>query len=326
MIILVSFTMNPLLDVVFDSEDYNPTSKETKLLSRAPIYLLHTWCWFPVHLAALAYSAYYICLGSSGTLLEISGVLASLTLIAGTGGFLIAHELIHRQSKWEKGLGIAILSLVCYSHWSVEHVKGHHKNVATPNDPASARRGDNVYLFALKAMIGETKGSWHLEVQRQQRQSPSVAPYSLTWWLNNHFVHFQLLHLAVISVGVFFFGLLFVPLYLCQSFGAIFLLEIINFTEHYGLERKEISPGLYEPVGSQHSWNANTCMTNYLLMKLQRHTDHHMHPSRRFQCLRHLPDAPQLPTGYTGMVILSLIPPLYRYVMDPRVLALSSSK
>jgi alkane 1-monooxygenase len=104
MIILVSFTMNPLLDVVFDSEDYNPTSKEAKLLSRAPIYLLHTWCWFPVHLAALVYSAYYICLGSSGTLSEISGVLASLILIAGTGGFLIAHELIHHQSKWEKGL------------------------------------------------------------------------------------------------------------------------------------------------------------------------------------------------------------------------------
>lgn len=232
--------------------------------------------------------------------------------VTGGMGITIAHELGHRSSRLDRAIAKALLVSVMYGHFFVEHVRGHHVRVATPDDPATAPRGMSVYRFIPRSVIGSFIHAWRLERMRLARlQRPAWHPSN--WVLTGSVLSLVLLAVAAAVAGPH--GAL---LFAIQSAWAFVLLEIINYVEHYGLQRRRID-GRYEPVREEHSWNADFAVSNWVLFNLQLHSDHHAHMNRPFEELRTIPDAPQLPAGYPAMVLLALVPPLWFSVMDRRL-------
>jgi alkane 1-monooxygenase len=236
--------------------------------------------------------------------------------ITGGLGITIAHELGHRSSLVDRWIAKALLVSVCYGHFFVEHVRGHHVRVATPEDPATAPRGMNVYRFIMRSVLGSFLHAWKLEIKRLRRQRlPSFGPFN--WVLTG-----SVLSLALLSLAAWQGGSAAACFFVLQSIVAVVLLEIINYLEHYGLQRRKIA-GRYEPVREVHSWNADFMVSNWILFNLQLHSDHHVHVQRPYEQLRTMPQAPQLPAGYPAMVMLALVPPLWFATMNPRVPVLS---
>lgn len=241
----------------------------------------------------------WACLRFAGAPLDDAGLLLSVSLVSGGLGITIAHELIHRRSRLERAIGELLLVFVCYGHFAVEHVFGHHLNVATPRDPVSAPRGVSLYRYYPRAVLGSFASAWRLRpgrVLRTTLASVAVAA-ALGGWGGPRALAFFLL----------------------QSLIAFSLLEGIDYVEHYGLRRREISPGRYEPVGPNHSWDSQGFLTDSILINLQRHSDHHLHPLKAFPMLEPQPRAPQLPYSYPLMILVALVPPLWRRMMDPRL-------
>jgi alkane 1-monooxygenase len=231
--------------------------------------------------------------------------------VTGGLGITIAHELGHRASRLDRLIARALLVSVCYGHFFVEHVRGHHVRVATPEDPATAPRGMSVYRFFLRSLVGFVH-AWRLEAMRLQgRGQPAWHPSN--WVLTG-----TALSIAMLIVGGLLAGPNAVLLLALQSIWAVMLLETINYIEHYGLQRRAVN-GRYEPVRLEHSWNANFVVSNWVLFNLQLHSDHHAHMERPFEELQTAPSAPQLPAGYGTMVLLAWLPPAWFAVMNPRL-------
>jgi alkane 1-monooxygenase len=244
----------------------------------------------------------------------------SVGLMTGGIGITVAHELMHRKSRFERALAEVLMSCVGYAHFCIEHVHGHHRHVATPLDPASSRLGENVYRYLPRTIFGGFASAWSIEAERMTRSGAHV------WHWRNRMLRYAAVQLAIYTTLFAALGGLAVALWAAQSVVAIVLLEVINFVEHYGLERRELAPGKYERVQPRHSWNASHRVTNWLLFNLQRHSDHHFLASRPYDVLRHYDDVPQLPAGYATMVLVALVPPLWRRIMDPRVHALREAE
>jgi alkane 1-monooxygenase len=245
--------------------------------------------------------------------LDFAGLVLSFGIAAGGIGITIAHELTHRPGWLERRLADLLMVTVGYHHFCIEHVHGHHRRVATPHDPATALYGESIYRFFLRTTVGQFFSAWELESARQRRRGLG--------WLdprNRVLVGVLATFAYYILVGVFAGWQAFV---FVAAFGvvAVFLLETINYTEHYGLMRRQISPGRYEPIAPRHSWDASERLTSWLLVNLQRHADHHMRPGVAYPGLVVRGDAPQLPAGYATMLIVAMIPPLWFRVMNPRV-------
>ena len=241
-----------------------------------------------------------------------------MVIITGSvGGFCInlGHELGHKNTPLERWLAKLVLAPSVYGHFYTEHNRGHHRDVATPADPASSRMGESIYSFVLREMPGAFKRAWKLEADRLQREGKSV------WSLHNDILQPALITLALWSGLVLWLGISILPFLLVASFWANFQLTSANYIEHYGLLRQERAPGKFETCKPHHSWNSNHIFSNWALFHLQRHSDHHAHPLRRYQSLRHFDNLPSLPSGYFGMFSIAYIPPLWRYVMDERLLA-----
>jgi len=232
--------------------------------------------------------------------------------VTGGLGITVAHELGHRPSKVDRVLARILLVTVAYGHFLVEHVRGHHLRVATPADPASAPRGMGLYRFLLRSLFGGFVHAWQLEARRLARRGRSAWHVS-NWVLTGSLSALLLFALALLAAGIA--GL---TLAVVQAVAAVVLLEIVNYIEHYGLQRRSID-GHYEPVGARHSWNSDYRLSNWMLFNLQLHADHHLHAERAFEKLRSLSDAPQLPAGYPLMVLVALLPPLWFRIMDPAV-------
>lgn len=232
--------------------------------------------------------------------------------VTGGIGITIAHELGHRSSRLDRAIARALLVSVAYGHFFVEHVRGHHVRVATPDDPATAPRGMSVYRFIPRSVIGSFRHAWRLERMRLERRGRS-AWHPSNWVLSGSLLSVCLLALAWRVSGPHGAVLLAV-----QAVWAFVLLEIINYVEHYGLQRRRVD-GRYEPVREEHSWNADFAVSNWVLFNLQLHSDHHAHMNKPFEQLQTVPTAPQLPAGYATMVLLALLPPLWFAVMDSRV-------
>ncbi|KTC79951.1 alkane 1-monooxygenase [Legionella cherrii] len=313
----VLFTLIPLMDVWF-VDSSNPDSTQEQRLLKDRYFKLITWIYVPVQYSFLIL-AIYLVVHYPLTVTEFIGFSLSIGLLTGGIGITLAHELMHKNSTIDQLLSKILLVSVCYGHFFIEHVRGHHVHVATPRDPATARLGESLYHFLPRTIIGSFRSALNLEGKRLNRLG-----YSWYHW-NNQFYWIIgipfLLAIALLYYGGWG-GLLF---FILQSLTAILLLEIINYIEHYGLERKKLANGSYEKVSAQHSWNASHWLSNMLLFHLQRHSDHHVHGARPYQLLRHIDSSPQLPSGYLGMLILALFPPLWRGVMDKRVL-ISRSK
>ncbi len=240
------------------------------------------------------------------------------TISAGISGGIsiqVAHELMHRPGRIEQRAADLLMLGTCYPHFSIEHVQGHHKHVSTPGDPASSRKGESLYQFLPRTVIWGLRSAWQIELRR-----------SGSWW-NNRMVAYALAQLVLIGAIGLAWGMLAVVAFFAQAIVAIGLLEVVNYIEHYGLSRpaKQVTrpDGVVETsygrVLPQHSWNASHRVSNWLLLNLARHSDHHAFAARPYPELRHYEDVPQFPTGYAGMVLLALVPPVWFRLMDPRV-------
>jgi alkane 1-monooxygenase len=301
----------PLIDWIVGLNLVNPGEDEPELSANVWFRAV-TWLWVPVHFAMLAWAIDLVAAGSL-SLTELAGLTISTGLVAGTVGITFAHELVHRPGAFERGLGETLLASAAYAHFAIEHVYGHHRRVGTPDDPATARPGESLYRFLPRCVAGSVVSAWRFEVERlgRRRRGP--------WHVSNRMLRYAVTEGALYGAVLWLSGAPGVLFLAAQSVLAFSLLETINYIEHYGLERRELAPGRYERIMPWHSWNSSHRISNWLLINLARHSDHHLVASKRYQVLDHVDQAPQLPAGYGAMFLAALCPPLWRRVMDPRV-------
>ena len=290
--LLIAFGVFPILELI------TPTDRNSPATWPAWTYKTLLYAFAAYHVFIIFWGAHFVT-AHPITAMQFIGIAGSIGFITGAIGITVSHELIHRRDRFDRLLGEAILVLVSYGHFAVEHVRGHHLHMGTPRDPATARKGESLYQFFLRSLVGSFRSAYRLK--------PSRVTGSLTCSL----LISVLLGLAFGSRAAIFFY--------AQGIVAILLLETINYIEHYGLRRREISPGRYEAVKGWHSWDSDCLITSKLLINLQRHADHHLHPMRNYQELELIDEAPMLPTGYAGMILLAAFPPLWRRVMDARI-------
>ncbi len=229
--------------------------------------------------------------------------------VAGSQGITFAHELGHSRRRLDRGLAWLLMGSVLYAHFMVEHYRGHHVRAATFDDPASARRGESLWRFLPRTLRGSWRSAWQLEAQR-------LAQHRLAWWRST-LLWATVVQAAGLLTLTLVLGAWALVFWLVQAAQAVFLLEAINYIEHYGLQRR-VQGGRPEPFGMGHAWNADTALTNALTINLQRHSDHHMHAWKPYAELQPLP-GPQLPTGYAGCLFMASVPPWWFAAMEPRL-------
>lgn len=247
------------------------------------------------------------------TVWDVSGRIWVMGLLCGVFGINVAHELGHRVNKTEQAMAQALLLTSLYMHFFTEHNKGHHKRVATPDDPSSARYGEMIYTFYFRTIIFSYLSAWHIANSEQRKNGRPVLS------LANEMIRFHLIEAALLLTVYLVFGWLILLYFLGAAAIGILLLETVNYIEHYGLQRKATGNGNFERTMPAHSWNSDHIIGRLLLFELSRHSDHHYLASRKYQLLRHHDDSPQMPTGYPGMMLLALAPPLWFWVMNPLV-------
>ncbi len=309
------FVVFPLLDAWHGVDTRNPAAEAEAALAAEPGYKLLPLAALPAYGAMLVWSAPAFVAAGEDSVAAALGLALSVGIIGGAIGITFAHELIHKPTALERNAGGMLLSLVAYGSFKVEHIFGHHVDVATPRDTSTARLGQSAYAFLLRSFLLNPLRAWQLAGARlRARGLPG-------WhWRNEMYLWhgLTLLFAAGFSAWLGTAGLAFFTL---QAFVAITLLELVTYIEHYGLLRRQRADGSYERMTPRHSWNDSHHLSNLALLNLQRHSDHHAYAARRYQLLRHHHDAPQLPCGYASLVLLALLPPLWRRFMDPRVAA-----
>ncbi len=301
----------PALDHAIGKDSANPPDSVLKWLEQDRYYRWCTYAYIPLQFAALIAACWFWAHG------HLSGVekLGLALTIGMVGGIAIntAHELGHKRASLEKWLSKVALAQTGYGHFFIEHNRGHHVRVATPEDPASSRLGESFYRFLPRTVLGSLRSAWELESERLSRSGGS------SWTLRNDIVNAWAMTAVLFGGLAAVFGVGVLPWLAIQAVYGFSLLEVVNYLEHYGLLRQRREDGRYERTGPEHSWNSDNVSSNVLLYHLQRHSDHHAHPLRRFQALRHFDEAPELPSGYATMMLLAVFPPLWRRVMDPRL-------
>jgi alkane 1-monooxygenase len=252
--------------------------------------------------------------GQSLSVSEVLGLTLGAGIMAGAGGINVAHELGHRASKGEQLLAQIMLLPSLYQHFFVEHNRGHHKNVATDEDPASARLGENVFGFWFRSVSGGWRSAWALERERLAKAGLPIISWS------NAMLRYSLFQTLWLGIVFYFFGWKGLLGALAVALVSFLLLETVNYIEHYGLRRKMLSTGKPEPVSPRHSWNSDHELGRIFLYELTRHSDHHYKSTRKYQILRHMDESPQLPFGYPTSIVLALVPPLWFRLMNHRAL------
>ena len=318
--VILFFGLLPILDLAMGDDWTNPTKaqiKDRRLANRFRLPL-YTWC----AVEALGTLSIYNLVFSTTSKLSRGNrlaLLATLALFNGAFGITISHELLHKQSVFEKSLGYFLLTNVNYVHWGEEHLSGHHETVATPEDPATSRRGETLYAFLPRTFVGGLMSSCKLEEQRLRLEQNVPAGQPVNWYVPNNRIF---LGFGASALWAAFLAKYVakdwraVPVFYVQGAVSALLLEVINYVEHYGLERRKLADGSYEPVTPVHSWNAPNRLSNAILYKLQRHSDHHTFASRPYEILRNCAESPQLPTGYPGCFVMAFVPPVWFNIMD----------
>lgn len=278
-------------------------------------YKMITLIWAPVQLLLLASLLWYVPQAEHLNSAERVGVFFGVGVLSGTVGINYSHELMHQKSKLERWLADVLLAMTLYSHFRSEHMLVHHRYVATPRDPVTARYNEGFHRFYPRVLRQSLVSAFRAERSMLARKNlPWTDPANPFW-------RYWALQAGFLLLAVLLGGWSGVGLFLVQAGVAIWQLELVNYIEHYGLTRKHLGDSKYEHVQPHHSWNAAHKASNWLLINLQRHSDHHYKPDRRFAVLQNYgPDkAPQLPHGYPVMTMLAMVPPLWRGVMNPRV-------
>jgi len=307
------YTGIPLLDYLFPNDGSNPPEQLVPQLEADAYYRVLNHLTVPLYFVILIIGAWFVANHDLGW----SGLLAFSLTVGAISAFGIntGHELGHKKEPVDRIAARLALAVSFYGHFSIEHNAGHHAAVATPEDSASARFGESIYRFACREIPGGLKRAWQLESQRLRRRGYNI------WSFRNEIL--QSYGISVLLYGglLLTFGPVIMPFLLIQLAFAWWQLTSANYVEHYGLLREKKSDGSYERCQPHHSWNANHIASNLVMFHLERHSDHHAFAARRYQSLRHYEDVPQLPSGYFGMFLLSYVPPLWRSIMDPKVLA-----
>lgn len=311
---IVIFGAAPLYELFFRGTTENHLPEEEAQMRDNRWYDVVIYSAVVVQYALLFYFLYRI--GFTSVLWwEVIGMSLSMGMSCGILGINCGHELGHRRKKSEQNMAKALLLTSLYTHFFIEHNRGHHARVSTEADPASARYGEWLWTFIPRSMIGGYRSAWQLEEDRLSLRGEKV----FTW--KNEMVRLTVLQLAFVLAIFLVFGGLATLSFLLAAFCGGVLLETVNYIEHYGLERQVQENGQYERVLPIHSWNANQPLGRYLLFELSRHSDHHAHARRKYQVLRHFDDSPQMPTGYPGMMVLAWFPPLWFAVVHKHMLS-----
>ena len=307
-----AFVMIPGLELFMQGSDENYEKVEEEVLKKDIKFDILIWLIVPAQ-----YVMMYIFLthfDRPGTpLWEQIGLITAFGISCGVFGINVAHELGHRTTWYEQTMSKMLLLTSLYMHFFIEHNRGHHKNVSTDEDPASSRRGETVYAFWIRSVTTSWIDAWKLEHDR-------LAKTGQPWYsLRNEMLIYQLIQVTTLVLITVFFGWKVMLAFIAAATFGFLLLETVNYIEHYGLRRKKIDGEYYEKVMPIHSWNSDHPIGRLMLFELTRHSDHHYIASRKYQVLRHFNQSPQMPTGYPGMMVLSLFPPLWFKVMHPHI-------
>ncbi|WP_420465683.1 alkane 1-monooxygenase [Panacagrimonas sp.] len=309
--VVVWYGVIPIIDHLLPADQSNAPPEVVAQLEQDRYYRVLTYLTVPMHYVTMIYAAYIV--GTQDLPWHaILGLGLSVGIINGLA-INTGHELGHKTTGLERWLAKAVLAVVGYGHFFVEHNKGHHKDVATPEDPATSRMGESIYAFVVREIPGALRRSWASERIRLQRGGKRV------WSLHNEVIQPWLITIPLYLGLIVAFGWIMIPYLFIQAFWGWWILTSANYIEHYGLLRQKRPDGRYEHCQPHHSWNSNHVMSNLILFQLQRHSDHHANPTRRYQSLRAFDKLPELPSGYPGMFFVALFPPLWFALMDPRV-------
>jgi alkane 1-monooxygenase len=312
--LLTTYVVSPAIDALFGEDRNNPPEEVVRQLDQDLYYRRLTYAVVPLHYITLVTCAWY-----AGTQELSMWAFVGVALVAGmTAGLAIntAHELGHKNTKLEKLLAKIVLAVPAYGHFTIEHNRGHHSRVSTPDDCSSARMGENIYQFALRDIPGALRHGWQCEKERLNNRGKSA------WHHENQVLRAHAFSLAIAVLLTLAFGWLVIPFLVIHHLFAYWQLTSANYVQHYGLLRQKDENGKYERCQPHHSWNCNYIFSNLALFHLERHSDHHANPLRRYQSLRNFDDLPQLPSGYFGVYLLAYVPQLWFKIMDRRLLAL----
>lgn len=309
------WVLMPLLDIVMGRNLKNPdpdTPDEALFWFR-----LLTWIWFPIQFVLVFGTLWYLTHVGTYSTLETLGIMFGIGVTTGTVGIVYAHELMHKPSRTERNLGDLLLALVLYGHFRTEHLLVHHPHVGTPRDTVTARYNEGFHRAFARILLTGPGSAWRAEKAMLARRGRSPFHPSNPIW------KYIVLQLAFLALAFAIGGWVAVGLFVFQAIVAVWQLELTNYVEHYGLTRKYLGDGQYEPVKPHHSWDSAHRVSGLLLINLQRHADHHLHPMRRYPLLQiyDKSQVPQLPTGYPPMTALAMVPPVWRRMFNPRVRA-----
>jgi alkane 1-monooxygenase len=317
------YVIVPVLDELIGKDPHNVIRTDFETLTEDIYFDILVYSNVYIQFGLLFWGSYVLVFDNL-TIVQSIGLMLSLGVFS-AGIINIAHELGHRQSPIAKFHSKMALMSVSYMHFFIEHNRGHHVHVATPQDPATSRKGQTIFQFWIQSVVGSYRSAWQIETKRLAREDKPI------WSSHNEMIRFAILPLLFCGILTAFCYILitnnsqlitlwFVPVFfIVQSIIAFLSLECVNYIEHYGIVRKEISSGKYERVNPLHSWNANHLISNLMLFQLQRHSDHHAFAARPYQVLRHFDESPQLPFGYPVMIMMSLVPPFWFRLMDNRL-------
>ena len=306
------FALIPFVELFLSGTSANMDKQEEEIAKKDPLYDFMLYTAIPMQFGLMGYFLYRVS-SPSLELWEKLGMMASFGIACGALSINGAHELGHRNTWYEKMMSKALLSTSMYMHFFIEHNRGHHKNVSTDEDPASGRYGESVYAFYMRSVPDSWLSAWHLEADRLRKAHQGF------WSIHNEMLRFQIIQTAILLAICLIFGWQVMLLYWGAAVLGILMLETVNYIEHYGLRRKKIDGEYYEKTMPIHSWNSNHTLGRIFLLEVTRHSDHHYMANRKYQILRHFDESPQMPTGYPGMMVLALFPPLWFRVMHRQI-------
>lgn len=303
----------PLLDWLLGEDLSNPPEAVVPRLEADRYYRWINYAVVPVLWGSLLFNCIFVATHELSWMAWLATTLITGSMLG--FGLNLSHELGHKKDWLGRKIGLFNSALGGYGHFSIEHNRGHHRHVATSEDPASSKMGETIYRFVFREMPGAFFRAWDLETERLERQGQSP------WSLNNEIIQAGLITLTLYSGLVVAFGTPMVPVLAVVALWGAFQLTSANYIEHYGLLRSKLPDGRYERCEPHHSWNSNHIISNLIVFHLQRHSDHHANPTRSYQSLRNFPDLPTLPSGYFGMFLAAYVPPIWFAIMNKRVIA-----
>ncbi|WP_211440671.1 alkane 1-monooxygenase [Collimonas humicola] len=310
-LLIAIYVVVPLGDWLGGLDTSNPQAGEMERMDRDAFYRIIVYAFVPIQIAVVVLGA-WIYASTPLAAWEVAGMALSVGTVNGLA-FIAAHDLLHKKQPVERWLAKLVLAPTVYGHFFAEHVRGHHKNVATPGDPTSSMMGETFWSYLLRAIVSGVASAWRIERERLAREGRSV------WSWSNENLHSWAMTAVMFAALSVWLGPGVLVFLMLQAFYGIVLLEVTNYIEHYGLLRKKLADGSYERCSPAHAWVSNHVVCTLFLYQLQRHADHHIHPSRSYQTLHHHEGTPQLPASYVTLMLVAYLPPLWFRLMDHRV-------